>query len=749
MRDLFFRQNRLFDLAFLLRQIQEGFPNSISKPKGDTVSKSKEDEELTAFDTGTGYGVQRPASIPVQAFSDAGDFVVVTLRFIAAEDVLLELQMQGPFLINSFTGLRFRIHGEVSWNAWEEVERVNTRIVAANQRAAALCCCYFQNPRTINRSRVDCRTSRLHVLRTYDFSRLSGRLLVWGVANCNLATTRVGGGINWPVRRRPDTDPHVNQPPSLHIPPIRTLATMRLTPSRRTYLATAFVCVLSLSLPAAASDVPKDVPVKTLVDSANALLAKGQSNDALQFFDAAIEREPSNYLTIFKRGTAYLSLGRTSKATDDFNRVLEMKPDFEAALLQRARIKLRAGDWTGARKDFKSCDSDRKNELAEIDKAESLVKSAHAAHDKQDWQGCTDTATEAIFIAPGILSLRETRYKCRIAKGEVLEAIGDLNHISMLSTALTEPHIQIANLHYYSLNDFDRAMAQIRKCLHYDPDSKPCKKPFRRLKSYNKSINQAQEMKANRKFLGAARAIIGTKDEPGVLSDVRDDLKALQEEGLLNENTPSQLLSSLLEFVCEAYTEGNNEKRARPFCEEALQLNPDCIPAIIAKAKQLLDEELFEEAIQELNHAKELSGGTDVINELLQKAHVLLKRSKSKDYYKILGVERDASPRQIKSQYNKMVRQFHPDKIQLNGLTREQAERKMESINEAYEVLRDEELRERFDNGDDPNDQTQRPFQQGGPFGGFPGGGQPFFFNPGQGGFPGGGGGFKFQFHHG
>ncbi|KAK6359611.1 hypothetical protein TWF696_000759 [Orbilia brochopaga] len=524
---------------------------------------------------------------------------------------------------------------------------------------------------------------------------------------------------------------------------------MRLTPSRRTYLAAAFVCVLSLSLPAAAVDIPKDVPVKSLVDSANALLAKGQSNDALQFFDAAIAREPSNYLTIFKRGTAYLSLGRTSKAADDFNRVLEMKPDFEAALLQRARMKLRAGDWTGARKDFKSCDGDRKNELAEIDRAESLIKAAHAAHDKQDWQTCTDTATEAILIAPGILSLRETRYKCRIAKGEVREAIGDLNHISTLSTALTEPHVKIASLHYYALNDFDRAMAQIRKCLHYDPDSKACKKPFRRLKAYNKSINQAIEMKASRKFLGAAKVLVGTKDEPGVLSDIRDDLKTLQEEGLLNENTPSELLASLLELVCEAYTEGNNEKRARQFCEETLQLNPDSIPAILSKANRLMDEELFEEAIHELNHAKELNKHNEMVNEYLQKAHVLLKRSKSKDYYKILGVERDASPRQIKAQYNKMVRLYHPDKLKLSGLTKEQAEKKMGAINEAYEVLKDDELRARFDNGDDPNDQTQRPFQQGGPFGGFPGGGQPFFFNPGQGGFPGGGGGFKFQFHHG
>ena len=64
----------------------------------------------------------------------------------------------------------------------------------------------------------------------------------------------------------------------------------------------------------------------------------------------------------------------------------------------------------------------------------------------------------------------------------------------------------------------------------------------------------------------------------------------------------------------------------------------------------------------------------------------------------------------------------------------------MQEINQAYEVLSNEELRQRYDNGDDPNDPTggqENPF--------FRQGGGPIFFQ--QGGFPGGGGGaFHFQF---
>jgi len=70
----------------------------------------------------------------------------------------------------------------------------------------------------------------------------------------------------------------------------------------------------------------------------------------------------------------------------------------------------------------------------------------------------------------------------------------------------------------------------------------------------------------------------------------------------------------------------------------------------------------------------------------------------------------------------------------------------MAALNEAYEVLSNPELRQRFDNGEDPMDpqaqQGGHPFQ-GNPFGGFgggfPGGGFPGGGFPG-GGFPGGGG---------
>ncbi len=65
---------------------------------------------------------------------------------------------------------------------------------------------------------------------------------------------------------------------------------------------------------------------------------------------------------------------------------------------------------------------------------------------------------------------------------------------------------------------------------------------------------------------------------------------------------------------------------------------------------------------------------------------------KYKDYYKTMGVDRKASPEEIKKTYRKLARKYHPDVSKEPG-----AEEKFKEVSEAYETLHDPEKRAAYD----------------------------------------------------
>jgi DnaJ-class molecular chaperone len=65
----------------------------------------------------------------------------------------------------------------------------------------------------------------------------------------------------------------------------------------------------------------------------------------------------------------------------------------------------------------------------------------------------------------------------------------------------------------------------------------------------------------------------------------------------------------------------------------------------------------------------------------------------AKDYYEILGVPRTASEKDIRAAYRKLARKYHPDVNPKDS----RAEAKFKDISEAYEVLKDKDLRAQYD----------------------------------------------------
>ena len=62
-----------------------------------------------------------------------------------------------------------------------------------------------------------------------------------------------------------------------------------------------------------------------------------------------------------------------------------------------------------------------------------------------------------------------------------------------------------------------------------------------------------------------------------------------------------------------------------------------------------------------------------------------------KDFYKTLGVNRQATQEEIKTKFRKLALEYHPDR------NKDASEEKMAQINKAYEILSDKKLKEEYD----------------------------------------------------
>jgi DnaJ family protein C protein 3 len=64
-----------------------------------------------------------------------------------------------------------------------------------------------------------------------------------------------------------------------------------------------------------------------LLNQAKKFMALGKYQDALQQYDLAIEKDPNDHVTYFRRASAYMIIGRNEHAIRDFDKVLQLKKD--------------------------------------------------------------------------------------------------------------------------------------------------------------------------------------------------------------------------------------------------------------------------------------------------------------------------------------------------------------------------------------------------------------------------------------
>lgn len=136
-------------------------------------------------------------------------------------------------------------------------------------------------------------------------------------------------------------------------------------------------------------------------------------------------------------------------------------------------------------------------------------------------------------------------------------------------------------------------------------------------------------------------------------------------------------------------------------CNEALKLNDGYVKAYKKRAACYQNLDMHDEAVRDFEKIKQLEPTQQAAQDVRQ-AKQKQKMAARKDYYKILGISKDANQNEIKKAYRKQAMKHHPDRHSAG--TEEdkiEAEKKFKDVNESFSVLSDETKKSRYDNGQD------------------------------------------------
>lgn len=477
---------------------------------------------------------------------------------------------------------------------------------------------------------------------------------------------------------------------------------------------------------------------KEYLDEANELLLRGKYRDAIKSFGTAIERDPQNYLSYFKRATTLLSINKHGSALRDFSKAIELKPDFEQAFYQRAQVYLKEGNFDLAGSDLTKISSKSKNlaakskelkeKIALTRKTDEMASSALASNKYSD---CIQAADKVVRVAPLYTSVLKVRAACKAADGDLEGASVDLGKVVRIHGGDLETQNVLAEMHFLGLNERERGMGHIRACLKSDPDNKKCKSTYTRLRSLDRKLSKLEKEKSRSKWNACNRMVAPVRGKGGLLADVDDMYAEFVLAAMIPATTASRLANYLAGIVCEGYTNTKKWDNVVKYCERTLEGDSSDVDAL----GRLLDAQLEMDQLDpaqitlgKLEQAVMSNGGGQHQQQLHQRKMKLEQKKRMaarKDYYKILDVARDATQAEIKKAFRMLAHKWHPDRYR-GDLPKEDVEMKMADLNQAYEVLSNEETRTQYDQGHDPNDPTS-----GGPGGdGF--GGNPFMFYQGD-----------------
>uniref|UniRef100_A0A4W3H886 DnaJ homolog subfamily C member 7 n=1 Tax=Callorhinchus milii TaxID=7868 RepID=A0A4W3H886_CALMI len=417
-------------------------------------------------------------------------------------------------------------------------------------------------------------------------------------------------------------------------------------------------------------------------EQGNAFYAKKDYNEAYNYYTKAIDMCPKSASYYGNRAATLMMLCRFREALEDAQQAVRLDDTFMRVRGLRGAPSCYAlslsfiNGWTTGGGGV--CQTKLKN-------AEALLeyeRMAEVDFEKRDFRKVVFCMDRALEFAPACHRFKMLKAECLALLGRYPDAQSVASDILRMDSTNADA-LYVRGLCLYYEDCIEKAVQFFVQALRMAPDHEKA-----RLACRNAKALRAKKEEGNSAFKEGSF----------------DKAYGLYTEALkIDQNN----IKTNAKLYCNRGTVGsklNKMPQAIEDCTNAIKLDETYIKAYMRRAQCYMDTEQYEEAARDYEKIYQAEK-TKEHKQLLKNAQLELKKSKRKDYYKVLGVDKNASEDEIKKAYRKRALMHHPDRHSSSSPEmQKEEEKKFKEVGEAFSILSDQKKKARYDSGQDLED---------------------------------------------
>ena len=416
----------------------------------------------------------------------------------------------------------------------------------------------------------------------------------------------------------------------------------------------------------------------------------GAFDEAIQLYSSALSLLPPTAPAATRaslhsnRSACHLMLQQYPPALDDSLQAIQSDATFGKAYVRAAKCYLAMGQYDRARDMLRqSKEGSATAELANVDKYDKMQQKA-AELAGTNPQLALAFLQQLMQHTPANVKAQLLQVQALLGTNQVDKAKAAADTLFRADSRNTDV-LYMRGLCMYRQGNIDMALKHMQSVLQSDPDYAAAGKLFKQIRAI-----ESKKQEGNALFTTEGKAAEAVEKYT---------------EAMAIDPTNTAYAAVLLSNRAAAHIKLKQWDAAISDCDKSLEYKADNVKVLLRRSQCRRERKEWEDCVRDIEAALKLESDSDDIKRQLRDAKLELKKSKRKDYYAILGLDKGSfSESELKKAYRRAALQWHPDKNNQTEETRVEAEKKFKDITEAYETLSDEQKRRRYDSGVDLED---------------------------------------------